>query len=117
LAQTGRLRGIATMAGGLLSIKPLVHVSDDSFRPVEICRTRQRSINRLLDRLVADVQAHGTRRVVVQHAAAAQQAALLCEEAARRLPGVDFSVTPFSPVMGTYAGPGLLGFAWLRERP
>lgn len=116
LAQTGRLRGIATMAGGLLSIKPIVHVSNDSFKPVEICRTRQRSLSRLLDRLVADVKEHGAERVVVQHAAAATQAEILRAEAEKRLPGVAFTVAPFSPVMGTYAGPGLLGFAWLRER-
>jgi DegV family protein with EDD domain len=116
LSQTGRLGGIAAMAGGMLSIKPLVHVSNDHFTPVEICRTRSRALEHMLDRLVRDVQATHTQHITVQHAAAAQQAEVLRQEAARRLPEADLSIVPFSPVMGTYAGPGLLGFAWLQGR-
>ncbi|HEY8743951.1 MAG TPA: DegV family protein [Chloroflexota bacterium] len=113
LAQTGRLGSIAALAGGVLSIKPIVHCSNDHFAPVEICRTRTRALDGMLNRLVRDVEASRTQQVVVQHAAAEQQAEALRAETARRLPNVSLSVVPFSPVMGTYAGPGLLGFAWL----
>lgn len=112
LSQTGRLGGIAAMAGGMLSIKPIVHAANDRFAPVEICRTRRRALDGMLNRLVRDVEATQTRHVVVQHAAAAAQADALRAETARRLPKVELSIVPFSPVMGTYAGPGLLGFAW-----
>jgi len=112
LSQTGRLGGIAAMAGGMLSIKPVVHCSNDRFAPVEICRTRQKALDSMLNRLVKDVESTQTRHVVIQHAAAAPQADELRAETARRLPEVDLSIVPFSPVMGTYAGPGLLGFAW-----
>lgn len=114
LSQTGRLGGIAAMAGGMLSIKPVVHCSNDSFAPVEICRTQRRALDSMLNRVAKDVQASNTRHVVVQHAAAAQQAETLRAETASRLPDIDLSIVPFSPVMGTYAGPGLLGFAWLQ---
>lgn len=115
LAQTGRLGGIAAMAGGLFSIKPLVHVSNDKFVPVEVLRTKRRALERMLDRLAQDVQATATRRVVVQHAAAPREAEALRAEVLARLPDLEeASIAPFSPVMGTYAGPGLLGFAWLQ---
>lgn len=116
LAQTGRLGGIAAMAGGMLSIKPIVRCSNDHFSPVEICRTRRRAIEHMLDRMAEDVRATHTRHVVVQHAAAAQAAAALRQDVAQRLPDRQLSVVPFSPVMGAYAGPGLLGFAWLQGR-
>jgi DegV family protein with EDD domain len=114
LSQTGRLGGIAAMAGGMLSIKPVVHCSNDKFAPVEICRTQRRALDSMLNRVARDVATSDTRHVVVQHAAAAQQAETLRAETARRLPDIDLSIVPFSPVMGTYAGPGLLGFAWLQ---
>lgn len=114
LSQTGRLGGIAAIAGGMLSIKPIVHCSNDKFAPVEICRTQHRALDSMLSRVAKDVEASNTQYVVVQHAAAAQQAETLRAETARRLPEVELSIVPFSPVMGTYAGPGLLGFAWLQ---
>jgi DegV family protein with EDD domain len=113
LAQTGRLGGIAALAGGVLSIKPIVHCSNDRFAPIEICRTRPRALDGMLNHLARDVGASRTQHVVIQHAAAEQQAEALRAETARRLPDVNLSIVPFSPVMGTYAGPGLLGFAWL----
>jgi DegV family protein with EDD domain len=114
LAQTGRLQAIGVLAGSMLSIKPIVHVNDDHFDPVEMCRSRRRAIERLLDRLLALTAQEKPPRIAVQHAAAPDAAEALADQAAQRLPGVEVTVVPFSPVMGTYAGPGLLGFAWLQ---
>lgn len=117
LAQTGRLQSIGVMAGNFLSIKPVVHINDDSFSPVEICRTRRRGVDRMLERLLQRPESTLPRQVAVQHAAAPEEAERLRGEVSRRLPSAEVAVVPFSPVMGTYAGPGLLGLAWLDAEP
>ncbi len=117
LAQTGRLQSIGVMAGNFLSIKPVVHINDDSFSPVEICRTRRRGVDRMLERLLQRPESALPREVAVQHAAAPEEAERLGGEVLRRLPSAKVSVVPFSPVMGTYAGPGLVGLAWLDAEP
>jgi fatty acid-binding protein DegV len=50
--------------------------------------------------------------VAVQHAAAEEEAVQLEERVRHALAPGELFTTPFSPVMGAYAGPGLIGLAY-----
>lgn len=113
LATTGRLRRIAALAGGALQIKPVVHVHNGNFQVTRITRSRRQAIDTLLEQVVVAVRDRDLKELWVQHAYASEEGARLAEEVQRRFPGLSVRVRPFSAVMGAYAGPGLLGFAWL----
>ncbi|MCL4545600.1 MAG: DegV family protein [Chloroflexi bacterium] len=113
LARTGRLRSIASLASGLLHVKPVVHVNNDQFDVVQIARSRRQALTVMLKRLRSAVEACNTRTVILHHAGAPAAAGALFQEVQQLYPHISLRIVPFSPVMGAYAGPGLLGFAWI----
>lgn len=113
LATTGRLQRIATLAGGVLQVKPVVHVHDGNFQVIRIARSRRQAIEVLLEQVVVAVRDRGLKELWVQHAHASGEGDRLAEEVQRRFPELSVRIRAFSTVMGAYAGPGLLGFAWM----
>jgi fatty acid-binding protein DegV len=68
----------------------------------------------LLD--VVEKKAAGRRiHAAVMHADAAKDAAALCESLAQRCDCCELLTTEFTPVMGVYAGPGLVAVAFYPE--
>ena len=86
-------------------------------RPLETPRTRRKAVERLLALAEERVSGEGPLHVAVQHAAAGEEAGELAEEVRERLGPRELLVAEFSPVMTSYAGPGLLGLALYEEPP
>jgi DegV family protein with EDD domain len=103
LARTSRIPQVAAFVGGLLSIKPVVELSGGDIHLLARVRTRRRSIE--------DARVH----VAVQHASAPEEAAALEDRVRRAFNCVELFTTEFTPVMGGYCGPGLLGAAFYTE--
>ncbi len=111
LVRSGRAPRLATLAVDVLQVKPILTIRDGEIVVMDRVRTRRRAVEAMLHRLATDA---GTRpvHVAVMHAAAAEEAERLRSEIERRLACVETYVTPFSPAMGLYTGPGLLGLAY-----
>ncbi|HET9112199.1 MAG TPA: DegV family protein [Ktedonobacterales bacterium] len=112
LAQASRIPQVASVIGGMLSIKPLFVLGGGDVRVLERVRTRKRSIRRLLDHLRAMVPEGARLHAAVQHASAADEARDLEATIRERFPCEELYTTAFTPVMGGYCGPGLLGVAF-----
>lgn len=117
LAQTSRIPQVAAVIGGMLSIKPLFMLGGGDVRVLERVRARKRSIRRLLDHLRTMVPSGARLHAAVQHASAEDEARDLERDIGEQFPCEELYTTAFTPVMGGYCGPGLLGVAFYYDDP
>jgi DegV family protein with EDD domain len=107
LRRGGRIGAASAWIGSTLRIKPILTVESE-LTPVERVRTSSRAFDRLVD-YARQRHESGADAWVVQHISAeaeAQRLADRCREIFGREP--EF-VSEIGPVVGTHAGPGLLG--------
>lgn len=112
--RSGRVPAIAAIAGSLLHIHPLLYIQDGQAGLLEIQHTKHRAVRRLLD-IVKEKAAGHQIHAAVMHADAAEDAAALRQALAGHCDCCELLTTEFTPVMGVYAGPGLIGVAFYPE--
>ncbi len=111
LRRGGRIGTAQAWVGGALKIKPIL-TFDDGVTPVERVRTDKRAFERMVEYL-ADRHADGADAWLVQHIRAPEQAERVIERG-REIFGTDpMFCSEIGPVIGTYAGPGLIGVGGL----
>lgn len=115
LAKTSRIPQVAAILGGVLAIKPIIQIVDGDVHPLTRVRTRRRSIDQMFEYMRQMVPEGGRVHAAVQHAAAAEEAAALEKRIRETFNCVELFTTEFTPVMGGYCGPGLLGVAFYVE--
>ncbi len=114
LIRSGRAPALASLAVDVLQIKPILTLQNGRIEVLEKVRTRRRAIEAMIQRMAQDV---GDRPVhaAVFHAAAPEEAEALRQQLLARFDCRECYLTVFSPVMGLYAGPGVLGLAYYME--
>jgi len=115
LARASRIPQVAAFVGALLSIKPIVQLSGGDIRMLARVRTRRRSIEALFEQVRQGVPAGTRLHAAVQHARADEEAARLADRLRDEFAPVELYTTEFTPVMGGYCGPDLLGVAFYTE--
>ncbi|HEX9413938.1 MAG TPA: DegV family protein [Ktedonobacterales bacterium] len=115
LARASRIPQVAAFVGSVLAIKPIVLFADGDVRQLARVRTRRRSINQVIEQLRLRAPAGGRLHMVVHHTQAADEAELLRRRLATDFDCAELTTREFSPVMGGYCGPGLLGVAFYAE--
>jgi DegV family protein with EDD domain len=111
LHRGGRIGGAAAWVGSVLQITPVLRVLDGKVEPFARPRTRPRAIQVMLDGVAKQV---GDRpvHVAICQADAQEEAEDLKQRVEELFDCSELYVTEFTPVMGTHAGPGLLGMAF-----
>lgn len=114
LIRSGRAPALAALAVDVLQIKPILTLQNGRIEVLSKVRTRRRAIEEMIERMARDV---GDRPVhaAVFHAAAPEEAEALRRQLLERFDCRECYLTVFSPVMGLYAGPGVLGLAYYTE--
>ncbi len=114
LIRSGRAPALAALAVDVLQIKPILTMQNGRIEVLSKVRTRRRAIEEMVERMARDV---GDRPVhaAVFHAAALEEAEALRQQILARFDCRECYLTAFSPVMGLYAGPGVLGLAYYTE--
>lgn len=110
LRKGGRIGGAQALLGSMLSIKPVVTVSEGRVEPAAKVRTRSKALQYLLDRIPAG----HVEQVSVLHANAPEVDELL----ARLAPLVgeaEVVVGKIGPVVGVHTGPRTVGVAWIQR--
>ncbi len=103
----GRIGAASAWLGGALKIKPILTIMD-SVAPVERVRTDRRAFERMIDYLRARKE-DGATAWAVQHIQSRETGERLVD-AGRDLFGTEPAFfSEVGPVIGTYAGPGMLG--------
>jgi DegV family protein with EDD domain len=113
LQRGGRIGRAQAFLGGLLSVKPILHVQHGTIHPYERVRTRATSLRRLAD---VAAEAGPKELIAVAHGDADVDASTLRREIVEREQRPDVPVTEISAVVGVHTGPGLIGVGFLRAR-
>lgn len=111
LKRSGRVPGAVAALGGLLSIKPLIELTEGEVKAIGAVRTTTQANQRMLNLLL---QGGELQRLAVLHTGAEQRAKdfldTLMQTASRSVPR-DILLVNVTPVIGTHLGPHGLGFA------
>jgi len=110
LERGGRIGRARALLGSLLNFKPLITLQDGEVAPLGRARGRVQAIDRLVELLGRDGQ---LSNLAVLHGAALADAERLRERVAGSYPGLDIPLTETGAVIGTYTGPGVIGFTYL----
>lgn len=114
LHRGGRIGGASRFLGTALQLKPILEVRDGRVEAVERVRTKNKAHNRLIEILVERTQGSKTIKLATLHASAHEDAKALLKAAQAQLGNVDETIfSEVSPVVGTHAGPGTVGLAYL----
>lgn len=115
LHRGGRIGGGTRFLGTALSIKPILELRDGAVEGIEKVRTRAKSLNRLLELVEERTAGKKPVRVATLHANAAAEAQELLKTVEKRIEPIESIFTEVSPVVGTHAGPGTIGIAYMAE--
>jgi DegV family protein with EDD domain len=114
LYRGGRIGRAARLMGSALQFKPVLSVENGVADVLERPRTRAKAVRRILEIMVTRVGERLAHAAVV-HADALDKAKWLRQEVASLFNCREMYITDLTPVMGTHAGPGVLGVAWWSE--
>ena len=112
LRRGGRIGGAQAWIGSTLRIKPILAIESEVV-PVERVRTWGRAFERMVDHLQS-LRDDGADRFYVQHIQAPDQAEKLAQRGEAIYGRPPDIVSEMGPVIGTHAGPGLIGVTALR---
>jgi DegV family protein with EDD domain len=113
LHRGGRIGGGTRFLGTALNIKPILEVTGGRVEAVERVRTRKKSLSRIVELTEERIAGRRPVRLAALHANAPEEARALLEEAKTRFGAEETVFSQVSPVVGTHAGPGTLGLAFL----
>lgn len=104
----GRVGWVQAMIGTLLRIKPIIEIGMSEVRLLERTRTLERSLDRLLERIVA---LGLLERAIILHTNAPNRAERLADQLQAIAPGWERLVDQAGVTVASHAGPGAVGIA------
>jgi DegV family protein with EDD domain len=113
LRRGGRIGGAQAMLGSALNLKPLLELRDGRIESIEKVRTKGKAINRMIELIIDRTAGRNPIRLATLHANAEAEAKSALETAAAQLHPVEQVLASVSPVIGTHAGPGTVGLAYM----
>jgi DegV family protein with EDD domain len=96
-----------------LNLKPILEIRDGRVEALERVRTRKKSLARLVELVEERTKGQSPIRIATLHANAPEEAQALLDEVSKRVVVVEKVFSEVSPVVGTHAGPGVVGLAYL----
>ena len=110
LERGGRIGRARALLGSLLNFKPLITLQDGEVAPLGRARGHVQAINKLVELLGRDGK---LSNLAVLHGGARAEAEQLRDRVAGNYPGLDIPLAETGAVIGTYTGPGVIGFVYL----
>ena len=114
LARGGRIGQLQSVLGNVLKIVPIITLRDGEVAEYSKVRTFARAVDQMVEVVTTRIHARGTARVAILHSVAPD----LADSVARR---IEQAVAPalliqscVGPTVGTHAGPGAVGVAFLQ---
>lgn len=113
LHRGGRIGGAQRFLGTALNMKPVLAVIDGHVEAVERIRTKGKALERVLELVKEQVAGKAPIQLATLHAAAEAEARALLDKASQELNATESIMSSVSPVVGTHAGPGTVGLAYM----
>lgn len=109
LVKGGRVSKPAGFIGGLLDVKPVLHItSEGKIEPFAKVRTRRAAIRKLVDVMAKEVMDIEQQVIGISHSACLNDAQILADEIRQRIKVKDIWISEIGCVVGSHTGPGSL---------
>ena len=113
LHRGGRIGGAQRFLGTMLNMKPILAIHDGKVEGIERIRTKSKAHDRVLELVLEKTKGKSPVRLATLHANAAEDARALLARAEKELKPTESIFTEVSPTVGTHAGPGTVGLAFM----
>lgn len=113
LHRGGRIGGAQRFIGSALNLKPILAIQEGRVEGIERIRTKSKAQERVLELCIEKVNRRTPVRLATLHANAAEDAKALLTRAEQALKPIESIFTEVSPTVGTHAGPGTVGLAFM----
>jgi DegV family protein with EDD domain len=113
LHRGGRIGGAQRFIGTMLNMKPILAIQDGRVEGIERIRTKNKAQDRILELTIEKAAGRTPDRLATLHANAAEDARALLTRAEQALNPIESIFTEVSPTVGTHAGPGTVGLAFM----
>lgn len=116
LAKGGRLSKASAFLGGLLNIKPLLHVEEGKLIPIEKIRGKKKLIKRMLDVMEERGVDLNNQLIGISHGDDEEAALELKSLIQERFGTKEFFINIIGSTVGAHAGPGTLALFFLNAK-
>ena len=113
LHRGGRIGGAQRFLGTMLNMKPILAIQDGRVEGIERIRTKSKALDRVFEMVTEKTKGKSPIRIATLHANAADEAKTLLARAEQELNPIESVFTEVSPTVGTHAGPGTVGLAFM----
>lgn len=115
LVKGGRVSKTAGFIGGLLDVKPILHITTEGrIEPFAKVRSRKAALRKLVDLIAEEIQNPEEQIIGISHAYCPEDAELLAQEIRARIPIKEILISQIGCVVGSHTGPGTLALFYQR---
>lgn len=115
LARGGRISKTSAFVGGILNIKPLLHVEDGKLIPLEKIRGRKKVFKRMIELMEERGNDLQKQVIGISHGDDEEAALELKRMIEEKFGCTRFFLSPIGGAIGAHAGPGTLALFFLNE--
>lgn len=117
LRRGGRISGVAAFMGGVMNVKPIIHMVDGKLLPFDKAKGQKKALRRMIQ----EMQKRGTdldkQKIFVTHAVNPKGAQTLVEELKNEFGLSDVTVTEMGATIGSHTGRGAVTMFFFSEAP
>lgn len=115
LVKGGRVSKTAGFIGGLLDVKPILHItSEGRIEPLAKVRSRKASLRKLLELIKEEIRNPEDQVIGISHSACLDEAEMLAKEIKEALPIQDVIISDIGCVVGSHTGPKTIALFYQR---
>lgn len=115
MARGGRVSKASAFIGGLLNIKPLLHVEEGKLVPIEKIRGRKKVMKRMIDVMEERGDRLGEQTIAISHGDDETAALELKQMIEERFHPKNIEIHLIGSTVGAHAGPGTLAIFFLNK--
>lgn len=112
LARSKRIPSAAAWAGNLVNFKPILSITNGEVKRNSAALSKSQALRKIIESLKSEA-ARSRMRVAVVHTNAPEEAQIFMGRVEAEVKPDELMLASFTPVMGLYTGPGLIGTAYL----
>lgn len=114
LKRGGRISSATALVGGMLNIKPVLHVDDEGHLvPVTKVRGRKKSLDKLVEEMQKTAINPEKQMVFISHGDSLKDAEYLRNQIKLKMGVKHFYINYVGPVIGSHSGPGTIALFFL----
>ena len=115
LAKSGRIPKVGAWAASLVGFKPILTLKEGRVKLASASRNKRRGMEKMLKGMRERTDGKGSVHVAIIHAYLPAEAEEFKARVQQELSCAELFVARFTPVMGIYTGPGVLGLVFYAE--